>query len=102
MLSSLMPTVTGSAAAISLIYPELKGKRNGVATRVPHLNASLTDCVFEVERETTIEEVHGLLRRAAHRSLNGILGFATKPLIAGPVKSNRMQKKCSHSTATKT
>ncbi len=65
-LNSLIPTTTGSATAISLIYPELKGRLNGHAVRVPLLNASITDCVFEVMRETTVEEViavlnHGLL-----------------------------------------
>lgn len=81
-LNSLIPTSTGSATAISLIYPELKGKLNGVAIRVPLLNASLTDCVFEVQRETTIEEVNGLLRDAAAGPLNGILGYETKPLVS--------------------
>ena len=81
-LNSLIPTSTGSATAISLIYPELKGKLNGVAIRVPLLNASLTDCVFEVERETTIEEVNDLLRQAADGPLAGILGFETKPLVS--------------------
>ena len=69
-LTSLVPTTTGSATAITLIYPELQGKLNGIAVRVPLLNASLTDCVFEVERPTTVAEVNGLLKtrqRAAHR-----------------------------------
>jgi glyceraldehyde 3-phosphate dehydrogenase len=81
-LGSLIPTSTGSATAISLIYPELKGKLNGVAVRVPLLNASLTDCVFEVVRHTTIEEVNGMLKRAADGALNGILGYETKPLVS--------------------
>src|SRR5579859_474701 len=59
---SLIPTTTGSATAIGLIYPELLGKLNGLAVRVPLLNASLTDCVFEVQRPTTAEEVNGLLK----------------------------------------
>jgi len=81
-LNSLIPTSTGSATAISLIYPELKGKLNGVAIRVPLLNASLTDCVFEVERDTTVEEVNSLLSEAAAGELNGILGFETRPLVS--------------------
>ena len=62
---SLIPTTTGSATAIGLIFPELQGKLNGLAVRVPMLNASLTDCVFEVARPTTVEEINGLLRDAA-------------------------------------
>ena len=58
-----------------MIYPELKGKLNGIAVRVPLLNASLTDCVFEVKRTTTEEEVNGLLKDASEGSLKGILGF---------------------------
>ncbi len=81
-LTSLVPTTTGSATAITLIYPELKGKLNGLAVRVPLLNASLTDCVFEVERPTTVEEVNGLLKRSAEGELAGILGFETRPLVS--------------------
>jgi glyceraldehyde 3-phosphate dehydrogenase len=79
---SLIPTTTGSATAITLIYPELKGKLNGLAVRVPLLNASLTDCVFEVERETTIEEVNSLLKAAADGELKGILGYEERPLVS--------------------
>lgn len=81
-LTSLIPTTTGSATAITLIYPELKGKLNCVAVRVPLLNASLTDCVFEVERATTVEEVNALLKRAAESELSGILGYETRPLVS--------------------
>jgi len=79
---SLIPTTTGSATAIALIYPELKGKLNGLAVRVPLLNASLTDCVFEVERETTIEEVNQLLKTAAEGELKRILGYEERPLVS--------------------
>ena len=72
---SLIPTTTGSATAIGLIFPELEGKLNGLAVRVPLLNASLTDCVFEVARPTTVEEVNGLLEAAADGPLAGILGY---------------------------
>ncbi len=81
-LMSLIPTTTGSATAITLIYPELKGKLNGVAVRVPLLNASLTDCVFEVEHPTTIEEVNALLKAAADGDLAGILGYEARPLVS--------------------
>lgn len=81
-LSSLIPTTTGSATAITLIYPELQGKLNGIAVRVPLLNASLTDCVFEVERSTTVEEVNALLKNAAEGELAGILGYEGRPLVS--------------------
>lgn len=81
-LNSLIPTTTGSATAITLIYPELTGRLNGHAVRVPLLNASLTDCVFELERETTVEEVNALFKAAAEGELNGILGYETRPLVS--------------------
>lgn len=81
-LNSLIPTSTGSATAITLIYPELKGRLNGHAVRVPLLNASLTDCVFEVERETTVEEVNEMFRVASEGALQGILGYETRPLVS--------------------
>lgn len=81
-LMNLVPTTTGSAAAITLIYPELKGRLNGHAVRVPLLNASLTDCVFEVEQATNTEEVNGLFKAAAEGPLKGILGFETRPLVS--------------------
>lgn len=81
-LNSLIPTTTGSATAITLIYPELTGRLNGHAVRVPLLNASLTDCVFEVERETTVEEVNALFKAAAECELQGILGYEERPLVS--------------------
>ena len=81
-LTNLIPTTTGSATAITLIYPELKGKLNGHAVRVPLLNASITDCVFEMARETTVEEVNGLFKAAAEGLLKGILGYETRPLVS--------------------
>jgi glyceraldehyde 3-phosphate dehydrogenase len=81
-LNSLIPTTTGSATAITLIYPELKGRLNGHAVRVPLLNASLTDCVFEVERETTLEEVNALFKAASEGPLKGILGYEERPLVS--------------------
>ncbi len=81
-LMNLIPTTTGSATAITMIYPELKGKLNGHAVRVPLLNASLTDCVFEVKREVTAEDVNQLFRDAAAGSLKGILGVEDRPLVS--------------------
>ena len=80
---SLAPTTTGSATAIALIYPELKGKLNGHAVRAPVLNASLTDCVFELQRATTAEEVNALFSAAAAGGpLQGILGYEERPLVS--------------------
>lgn len=81
-LNSLIPTTTGSATAITLIYPELKGRLNGHAVRVPLLNASLTDCVFEMDRATSVDEVNTLFQTAAEGELNGILGYETRPLVS--------------------
>jgi glyceraldehyde 3-phosphate dehydrogenase len=85
---SLIPTSTGSAAAIGLIYPELLGKLTGLAVRVPLLNASLTDCVFEVQRPTTVEEINGAFERAAAGPLAGILGYETRPLVSADYKDD--------------
>ena len=79
---SMQPTTTGSATAISLIYPELKGKLNGHAVRVPVLNASLTDCVFELKRPTTAQEVNELFKSASETVLAGILGLETRALVS--------------------
>ena len=79
---SLQPTTTGSATAIALIYPELKGKLDGHAVRAPVLNASLTDCVFELERATTAAEVNALFMEAANGPLAGILGYEPRPLVS--------------------
>lgn len=81
-LNSLIPTSTGSATAITMIYPELRGRLDGIAVRVPLLNASLSDCVFHVQRPTTVEEVNGLLKEAAETSLRGILGYEERPLVS--------------------
>lgn len=81
-LTNLIPTTTGSATAITLIYPELEGKLNGHAVRVPLLNASLTDCVFEMARETSVDEVNALFKAAAQGDLSGILGYETRPLVS--------------------
>ena len=79
---SLIPTTTGSATAITEIFPELKGRLNGHAVRVPLANASLTDAVFELERATTAAEANALFKAAAEGPLKGILGFETRPLVS--------------------
>jgi glyceraldehyde 3-phosphate dehydrogenase len=79
---SLAPTTTGSATAIALIYPELAGKLDGHAVRAPVLNASLTDCVFELRRETSTAEVNQLFAAAAAGPLAGILGYEERPLVS--------------------
>lgn len=86
--SSLIPTTTGSATAITEIFPELKGRLNGHAVRVPLANASLTDCVFEVERTTTAEEVNALLKAAAAGELKNILGYEERPLVSIDYKTD--------------
>lgn len=85
---SLIPTTTGSATAIVEIFPELKGKIDGHAVRVPLANASLTDCVFEVARPTTVAEINGWLQAAAEGPLKGILGFEQRPLVSVDYKTD--------------
>ncbi|MBN9392280.1 MAG: ArsJ-associated glyceraldehyde-3-phosphate dehydrogenase [Chloroflexi bacterium] len=85
---SLIPTTTGSATAIGLIFPELQGKLDGIAVRVPLLNASLTDCVFEVQRPTTVQEINSMLKTAAEGSLLDILGFEERPLVSVDFKDD--------------
>ncbi len=80
--SNLIPTTTGSATAIAEIFPELRGRLNGHAVRVPLANASLTDCVFEIERETTVEEVNAILKSASENELKNILGYEDLPLVS--------------------
>ena len=79
---SLIPTSTGSASAITEIFPELKGRLNGIAVRVPLANASLTDCVFEVERAVDVDTVNQALKTAAEGRLAGILGYEETPLVS--------------------
>ncbi|MCP9929067.1 ArsJ-associated glyceraldehyde-3-phosphate dehydrogenase [Cyanobium sp. CH-040] len=81
-LQNLIPTSTGSARAIGLIFPDLQGRLNGHAIRVPLLNASITDAVFELERGVTVEEVNGAFEAAANGALQGILGYETRPLVS--------------------
>jgi len=85
---SLIPTTTGSATAITHIFPELKGRLNGHAIRVPLANASLTDCVFEVEKPTSAEEVNALLKAASEQELKDILGYEERPLVSIDYKTD--------------
>jgi glyceraldehyde 3-phosphate dehydrogenase len=85
---SLIPTTTGSAKAITKIFPELTGKLNGHAVRVPLLNASLTDFVFEAARPVTAEEVNGYFQSAAEGDLKGILGYEERPLVSCDYKGD--------------
>ena len=81
-INNLIPTTTGSAKAISLIYPELKGRLNGHAVRVPILNSSLTDCVFEMKASTNTEQINSLFKSASEHELKGILGYEERPLVS--------------------
>lgn len=81
-VNAMIPTTTGSATAITVIYPELKGRLNGHAVRVPMVNGSLTDCVFEMQRETTVEEVNALFKKWADGPLSGVLGYEERPLVS--------------------
>ena len=81
-MQSLIPTTTGSAKAIAEIFPELKGKLNGHAVRVPLLNGSLTDAVFELNKEVTTEQVNMALKEASETYLKGILGYEERPLVS--------------------
>ena len=85
---SLIPTTTGSATAITHIFPELKGKLNGHAVRVPLANASITDCVFEVKRATTAEEINRLMKAASENELKNILGYEERPLVSIDYKTD--------------
>jgi glyceraldehyde 3-phosphate dehydrogenase len=86
--SSLIPTSTGSATAIAEIFPELRGRLDGHAVRVPLTNASLTDCVFELERATSVDEVNGFLQAASEDDLKGILGYESRPLVSIDYKTD--------------
>ena len=85
---SLIPTSTGSAKAITKIFPELEGKLNGLAVRVPVLNASLTDIVFELTREVTAEEINALFKEASETYLKDILGYEERPLVSVDYKGD--------------
>ncbi|WP_413285573.1 ArsJ-associated glyceraldehyde-3-phosphate dehydrogenase [Vibrio sp. MA40-2] len=86
---SLIPTTTGSATAIVEIFPELKDRINGHAVRVPLANASITDIIFDVKRDTTAEEVNNLLKEASEGELKGILGYEERPLVSIDYKGDQ-------------
>ncbi len=85
---SMIPTSTGAAKAVSLVLPELKGKFDGIAVRVPTPNVSVVDVVMELGKETTTEEVNNALKEAANGPLKGILGFETAPLVSSDYRGN--------------
>ena len=80
--SSMIPTSTGAAKAVGLVLPELEGKLNGSAVRVPTPNVSMIDLVFDASRETTVEEVNSAIEAAANGPMKGVLGYSTKPLVS--------------------
>ena len=85
---SMIPTSTGAAKAVALVLPELKGKFDGIAVRVPTPNVSLVNVVMEVEKETSLEEVNNALKDAANEELKGILAFEEAPLVSSDFKKN--------------
>ncbi|HKX26799.1 MAG TPA: type I glyceraldehyde-3-phosphate dehydrogenase [Blastocatellia bacterium] len=85
---SMIPTSTGAAKAVALVLPELKGKFDGIAVRVPTPNVSLVDVVMELEKETTTEEVNAALKNAANEELKGILAFESAPLVSIDFRGN--------------
>ncbi len=85
---SMIPTSTGAAKAVALVIPELEGKFDGISVRVPTPNVSLVDCVFNVQKETSTEEVNRVLKDAANEELNGILAFSEEPLVSIDFRGN--------------
>jgi len=78
----MIPTKTGAAAAVGLVLPELNGKLDGYAIRVPTINVSIVDLTFTASRETSVEEVNSILKEASQGALKGILDFTTEPLVS--------------------
>jgi len=87
-VESIIPTTTGAAKAVALVIPELKGKINGFAMRVPTPTVSIVDFVCEVEKETTAEEVNRVLKEASEKELKGILGYSEEPLVSMDYKGD--------------
>jgi glyceraldehyde 3-phosphate dehydrogenase len=85
---NMIPTTTGAAKAVALVLPELKGKLNGGAIRVPTPNVSLVDLVAELDKEVTVDEINSALKAAAEGELKGILGFSELPLVSGDYNGN--------------
>ena len=85
---NMIPTSTGAAKAIGLVLPDLKGKIDGLAVRVPTPNVSLVDVTFKVKKETSVEEVNKLLKQASENDLKGVLGYTEEPLVSGDFNGN--------------
>ena len=79
---SIIPAKTGAAAAVGLVLPELNGKLDGFAVRVPTMNVSVVDLTFTAKRETSVEEVNSIIEKAANGPLKGILGYNVEPLVS--------------------
>jgi len=87
-INNLIPTTTGSAKAITLIYPELDGKIDGIAVRVPVLNTSLSDCVFQLKKKVTVDEVNKMFEKYSQKILKGILSIEKRPLVSSDFLNN--------------
>jgi len=85
---SIIPTTTGAADAVGLVLPELKGKLSGIATRVPVITGSLTDCVFQLKKNVSAEEVNTLFKKAASKELKGILEYTDEPIVSADIIGN--------------
>jgi glyceraldehyde 3-phosphate dehydrogenase len=85
---NIIPTTTGAAKAVALVIPDLKGKFDGYALRVPTPTVSIVDFVAEVEKPVTVEELNAAFKAAADGSLKGILGFCTEPLVSMDFKGD--------------
>ncbi|RJG26516.1 type I glyceraldehyde-3-phosphate dehydrogenase [Paenibacillus thiaminolyticus] len=85
---NIIPSTTGAAKAVSLVLPELKGKLNGMAMRVPTPNVSVTDLVVELSKNVTVEEVNGALKEAANGPLKGIMNYSEEPLVSSDYNSD--------------
>ena len=89
---SIVPTTTGAAKAVSLVLPEVKGKLNGYAIRVPVPTCSIVDVTFELEKEATAEEINEALKNASENELKGIMGFSDEPLVSMYSRQNALHK----------
>lgn len=87
---NIIPTTTGAAKAVSLVLPELKGKLNGMAMRVPTPNVSTVDLVADLEKDVTVEDINEALKVAADGQLKGVLGFSEEPLVSKDYNGNQL------------
>ena len=88
--ANIVPTSTGAAVAVALVYPEVKGKLDGIAMRVPTPNVSVVDLVAQVEKKTIAEEVNGVLKKASESGMKGILGYTDLPLVSSDFKGTNV------------